>query len=138
MPQITAAAPQGRVDGVLLSKDSSTCQLELGGFKITAAHDLTLGWSPKSKEEHWPLTGGIIVAVSDSEYYVGGSGVVLTFQPLVAGRRAGILSAEEGRFIGGVWHPGRQMNGDQDHQGRHIRIPEGEYGIQRVRLYTYQ
>jgi beta-galactosidase GanA len=137
MPLITVPTPQGRVEGVLLSRDSATCQLEMGGFKITAAHDLTLGWSPKSKEEHWPLTGGIIIALSDSEYYVGGTGIVLTFQPSATGRRAGILRAEEGRFVDGQWRPGRQMNGDQDHQGRHIRIPEGEYGIQRVRLYTY-
>lgn len=137
-PLITASAPRGRVDGVLLSKDSGTCQFELGGFRITASHDLILGWSPKSKDDHWPLTGGILVAASDSEFYVGGTGIVLTFQPLAADRRAGILSAEEGRFIDGRWHPGRQMNGDQDHQGRHIRIPEGEYGIQRFTLYTYR
>ena len=137
-PLITGPARRGRVDGVLLSKDTNTCQLELGGYKITASHDLTLGWSAKSKEEHWPLAGGIIVAASDSEFYVGGTGLVLTFQPLAAGRRAGILSAEEGRFVDGHWRPGRQMNGDQDHQGRHIRISEGEYGIQHVRLYTYQ
>ena len=138
MPLITAAAPQGRVEGVLLSKEEDNARLQLGGYTITAAHDLTLGWSPKSKQEHWPMTGAIIIAVSDSEYYVGGTGTVFTFQPLAAGRRAGILSAEEGHFVDGHWRPGRQMNGDQDHQGRHIRIPEGDYGIQRVRLYTYQ
>jgi hypothetical protein len=138
MPQIVAAAPEGRVDGVLLSKEEDTTRLELGGFKITAAHDLALGWSPKAKQDHWPLTGGIIIALSDSEYYVGGTGLVLTFQPKAPGRRAGILSAEEGHFIDGKWHPVRQMNGDQDHQGRHLRIPEGEYGIQRITLYTYK
>ena len=40
-------------------------------------------------------------------------------------------------YIDGKWTPGRRMNGDQDHQGRHLRIPEGEYAIQRIRLYTY-
>jgi hypothetical protein len=30
------------------------------------------------------------------------------------------------------------MNGDQDHQGRHIRIPVGEWNIQRVKLYQYK
>jgi hypothetical protein len=53
-------------------------------------------------------------------------------------RRAGILSVEEGRFVNGKWQPGRRMNGDQDHQGRHLRIPEGEYSIQRIKLYTYK
>ena len=138
VPMITAAAPKGGVDGVLLSKEEDTSRLEMGGYRITAAHDLALGWSPKSKQDHWPLTGGIIIAVSDSVFYVGGTGIVLTFQPLTQGRRAGILHAEEGRFVDGHWRPGRQMNGDQDHQGRHIRIPEGEYAIQRVTLYTYK
>jgi beta-galactosidase GanA len=137
-PLITTAAPKGRVDGVLLSKEEDTTHLQMGGFRITAAHDLTLGWSPKSKQDHWPLTGGILIAVSDSEFYVGGTGVVLSFQPVAEGRRVGILSAEEGRFVDGRWLPGRRFNGDQDHQGRHIRIPEGEYGIQRFRLYTYK
>jgi hypothetical protein len=29
------------------------------------------------------------------------------------------------------------MNGDQDHQGRHVRIPVDEWNIQRVKLYQY-
>jgi hypothetical protein len=28
------------------------------------------------------------------------------------------------------------MNGDQDHQGRHIRFAVNEWGIQKVKLYT--
>lgn len=31
----------------------------------------------------------------------------------------------------------RRMNGDQDHQGRHVRIPVNDYSIQHVKLYTY-
>ena len=34
--------------------------------------------------------------------------------------------------------PGRLLNGDESHQGRHRRIPEGKFGIQRVKLYRYQ
>jgi hypothetical protein len=34
--------------------------------------------------------------------------------------------------------PGRLLNGDESHQGRHLRIPEGKFGIQRVGLYRYQ
>ena len=30
------------------------------------------------------------------------------------------------------------LNGDESHQGRHLRLPEGKFGIQRVRLYRYQ
>jgi beta-galactosidase GanA len=136
--QILTAQRKGWVDGILLSKEEDTCRLEMGDYIITATHELTLGWSPKAKDDKWPLTGGIIIGLSNDEFYVGGTGLVLTFQPKTEGLRAGILSVEEGRFVNGKWQPGRRMNGDQDHQGRHLRIPEGEYGIQRIRLYTYK
>jgi hypothetical protein len=136
--EIVKAQRKGWVDGVLLSKEADTCRLEMGDFIITVVHELALGWSPKAKEDKWPLTGGIIIGLSNDEFYVGGTGLVLTFQPKAEGRRAGILSVEEGHFLQGKWQPERRMNGDQDHQGRHLRIPEGEFGIQRIRLYTYK
>jgi hypothetical protein len=36
-----------------------------------------------------------------------------------------------------AWQPGRRMNGDQSHQGRHLRLPPDGYGVRRVRLYRY-
>lgn len=152
--EIAAAKAKGWLDGMLLSKEKDTTRLTMGGYKITAVHELKLGWSPKAKEDQWPLTGGIIIGVSKDEFYVAGTGIVLTFEPAnaepagtepasaeaagAANARVGILSIEEGRFIAGRWQPGRRMNGDQDHQGRHLRIPTGEYGIQRIKLYTYK
>jgi len=32
----------------------------------------------------------------------------------------------------------RHLNGDQTHQGRHVRIPDGQYGVQRLELYGYR
>ena len=32
-----------------------------------------------------------------------------------------------------AWVPGRRLNGDQTHQGRHIRLPPGKPQIQKVR-----
>jgi hypothetical protein len=51
---------------------------------------------------------------------------------------AGILQVDEGIYAEGKWLPGRRMNGDQDNQGRHVRIPAGEWGIQQVKLYLYR
>jgi beta-galactosidase GanA len=135
--EIGKAPENGRVDAVLLSKEADSCRLEMGDFVLTVAHDLALGWSPKAKDDKWPLTAGIIICISNDEFYVGGTGVVITFQPRANGQRAGILCVEEGHFLNGKWQPERRMNGDQDHQGRHLRIAEGEYGIQRIKLYTY-
>ena len=32
----------------------------------------------------------------------------------------------------------RFLNGDQTHQGRHVRLEMGRIGIQRVKLYRYR
>jgi beta-galactosidase GanA len=139
--ELAKAQQKGNSAGILLSKKEDTTRLEIGDYFITAAHDLKLGWSPKAKEDQWPLSGGIIISLSADEFYVAGTGIVLTFKPKAAegnpNLRAGILRVDEGRFADGKWKPLRRMNGDQDHQGRHLRIPTGEYGIQRIKLYTY-
>ncbi|MDX3910742.1 MAG: DUF5597 domain-containing protein [Sphingobium sp.] len=64
----------------------------------------------------------------------------MTFRPVGQGPGlAGIDSAWEGQFdASGQWVSGRLMNGDQTHQGRHIRLPAGEFQIQKVRLYRYR
>ncbi len=134
---ITKYQPTGNVTGFLLSKDSSSKTVTMGNYRLTVKHDYTLGWSPDAKNDSWPLSGCIIIAVSPDEFYVAGTGVVITFESITAGKRAGFLSVDEGRFEKEKWIPGRRMNGDQDHQGRHVRIPVGDYSIQHVRMYTY-
>lgn len=136
--EISKAKKQGLMEGVLLSKTADTVKLEMGDYILTVSHDLTLGWSPKAKEANWPLTGGIIIALSKDEFYVGGTGLVISFKPKNEALRAGIQSVDEGTFVNGKWHPGRRLNGDEDHQGRHLRIPVAEYGIQRIKLYSYE
>jgi len=39
--------------------------------------------------------------------------------------------------VNGVWTPGRNLNGDDSNQGRHLRIPTDKMTIRRVRLYQY-
>ena len=136
--EISKAKEKGSMEGVLLSKDMDTVQLQMGDYILSVSHDLTLGWSPQAKEETWPLTGGIIIALSKDEFYVGGTGLVIRFTSRNPLLRAGIERVDEGHFVNGSWHPGRRLNGDEDHQGRHLRIPTGEYGIQRIKLYTYE
>jgi len=49
----------------------------------------------------------------------------------------GIASIEEGLFVNGQWVAGRRLNGDENHQGRHLRLVTGQSGIQLVKLYRY-
>ncbi|AUW59611.1 hypothetical protein C1T17_17505 [Sphingobium sp. SCG-1] len=84
--------------------------------------------------------GGIIIQTGPEEYLVAGQGITVTFRPVGQGPGlAGIESAWEGRFdASGQWNAGRLLNGDQTHQGRHVRLPPGDFQIQKVRLYRYQ
>lgn len=116
----------------------------------------------------WPATGGLIIKVAPMEYIVAGSGLVITFEPegvastpakklgedgfLAAGsdRSAETSSKWKGRRIGlasveeiAVGEDGSQrrlrtFNGDETHQGRHVRIGVDDFKILRVKLYEYE
>lgn len=129
----------GNMRGVLLDKSKNTLQqgFDLGGYRFTARHDHALGWTPESKQDVWPLTAGLIMQLAKDEFLVAGTGIVLTFSSPVHGSQVGIESIEEGEFVKGKWVIKRYLNGDENHQGRHLRIPFGEYGIQKLKLYSY-
>ena len=84
-----------------------------------------------------PPSGGLILATAPDEFIVAGTALTITFASTVAGKRVGILSAEEGRFVAGQWESIRWLNGDETHQGRHVRLEPGRFSMQRFRLYSY-
>ena len=136
-PLITKHQPPGNVKGFLIEKDFIQKDVPLGDYLITIHHEYKMGWSPGSKENIWPLAGALIISVAPDEFFVAGTGIVMTFASKSQGKKAGFISIDEGRFEKEKWIPGRRMNGDQDHQGRHVRIPVNDYSIQHVKLYTY-
>src|SRR5215204_3349659 len=136
-PLITKYQPIGAVKGFLIEKDSIQKDIAIGNYLFTVDHEYKMGWSAGSKESIWPLAGGLIITIAPDEFYVAGTGIVMTFTPKENSKKAGFISIDEGRFEQGVWKPGRRMNGDQDHQGRHVRIPGNEYNIQHIKLYTF-
>lgn len=125
------------IDGVLLEKSSPTQIVKLGKYEIKVSHELTLGWSPKAKDSTWAMAGGLILQTGEDDFIIAGTGIVCTFSQPGSDKITGILQADEGHFENGKWIAGRRMNGDQDHQGRHIRIAAGDWGIQKVSLYKY-
>ena len=138
-PEILKYRGSGQMDGVLLDTATKTQELILGNYKLKVSHDYTLGWSPDAKKPDWPMTGGIIIQEDDNDFIIAGTGIVITFEVNNKNDKSvGILQADEGMYINGKWISGRRMNGDQDHQGRHIRIPVGEWSIQKVKLYQYK
>ncbi|MGE6353954.1 DUF5597 domain-containing protein [Flavobacterium sp. NPDC079362] len=137
-PVIEANKGQGKIDGVLLDKESQLEIIKLANYEFTFKHDYTLNWSDDAKEESWPMSSAIIIQTGTDEFYIAGSGVVVTFKPLKnTNLNVGILKTDQGIFENGEWKTIRHFNGDQTHQGRHIRISVGDYEIQKVKLYTY-
>lgn len=116
----------------------------------------------------WPEGSGIIIRIAPMEYIVAGSGIVVTFdkpdttdtvrqlgedgfelsgaassdipRPSSAPQtRIGIAACDEVSITpDGEMHYIRRLNGDQDHQGRHVRIGMDDYKILHVTLYEYQ
>jgi hypothetical protein len=55
------------------------------------------------------------------------------------GKRIGIGPVDEVKADGqGKFTYLRRLNGDQTHQGRHVRISVGDWQILHVKLYEYQ
>ena len=131
----------------------------MGGFRATIQEDGTVidspvkktlagieftvtfidPWIPRDKQtigDH----GGLVVHAGNEDFWFAGQGITVTMRGVGEGPPlVGIDIAEEGVFDEkGKWIAGRRLNGDQTHQGRHIRLPPGNPQIQKVRLYRYR
>lgn len=137
-PLISASQGKHTLEGFLVDKTRATDMVRLGGYTFIVKHDYTLGWSPRAKDDIWPQAGGLIIQTAADAFIVAGTGIVVTFSSDLPDQLIGILAIEEGNYVNGQWSPGRRLNGDQSHQGRHLRIPTGEFGIQQLRLYRYK
>lgn len=114
--------------------DDSAQSLPLGDYVFNVSFKDPFGPSGRTADH-----GALIIALAPDELVVAGTGVTITFEPRGPGAPiAGILDVQEGRYENGRWVGGRWLNGDEDHQGRHVRIPPGQFAIQRVRLYRHR
>jgi beta-galactosidase GanA len=122
--------PPVTFDGTVDARPQS---FQLGDYTLHVAFERTPAESAgRPVEAH----GGLAIHIGPDEYLLAGKGIIVTFSTPHA--IAGIESIYEGKFVDGRWQPGRLLNGDESHQGRHLRIPEDRFGIQRVRLYRYR
>lgn len=138
-PVIAANQGQSKIEGVLFDKENQESVFQLGDYEFTFKHSYTLGYEANSKNETWETAGAIIVQTGENEFYLAGSGVVATFKNIKnPNLNVGILKVDEGRFENNKWKVIRHMNGDQTHQGRHVRTFLNDYSIQRFELYNYE
>lgn len=114
-------------------------QLRLGDYILNITYERpapTAGQNPQSQNV---ISGGLVIALGADEFLFAGTAMTVTFETATPDdRTVGLLSVQEGRYVNGQWHPGRLLNGDQTHQGRHVRLGTGRFGIQRVKLYRYR
>ncbi len=138
-PLITKHNGKGRIEGVLVDKENPETKILLGKYEFTVKHSHTLGWEQESGDKNWIPGGAIIIRTGDNEFYVAGSGIAITFNKTDDPEmRIGILKTDEGKFVNSKWKVIRHLNGDQTHQGRHIRIFRKHFSIQRFELYEYK
>ncbi|MDR7118371.1 DUF5597 domain-containing protein [Caulobacter sp. BE254] len=142
-PAILAAQGKGRMAGFKPRVLEDGTVQDQPVVQTLGDYTFTVGfldpWTPKA-DQKTAAHGGLIIQIGPEEYLIAGRGLVVTF----AGARngpalAGIDRAVEGVFDAqGRWVPGRVLNGDQTHQGRHIRLAPDLFQIQRVKLYRYR
>jgi beta-galactosidase GanA len=140
IPIIASHHGQNKIEGVLLDKENQETILNLGNYEFTIRHSYTLGYELGSTNDTWEPAGAIVIQTGENEFYLAGSGVVMTFTNIKnSALNVGILKAEEGRFENNNWKVTRHLSGDQTHQGRHVRILLADgFLIQRFELYNYE
>ena len=148
-PLIAAHQGRGTMAGLLQEHPDNRQpqQLVLNGYVLNAsferaapaslAEGAVIDPAGASAAPTWPA-GGLVIATGPDEFLFAGIGVTVTFATPQPGDQAGILSVEEGRVVNGAWENIRWLNGDQTHQGRHLRLEPGRFTIQRIRLYRYR
>ena len=139
-PEVLSAQAAGRIHGVWFDKAHTEQVVRIGDIELCCRHDLTLGWSAEAAHpELWSETAALIIELGAGEFLVAGTGVVLTLHSYREdGTIVGIERIEELDYHDTGLPVLRRLNGDEDHQGRHLRIPFGQYGVQRLVCYTYR
>lgn len=142
-PAILSAQGLGRMSGFKprVLEDETVIDLPvteaIGDYRFTVS--FIDPWLPES-EQRTATHGGLIIQTGPEDYLIAGQGITVTVKPVGAGPPlAGIDQAWEGAFDAqGRWVAGRLLNGDQTHQGRHLRLAPAKFQIQRVRFYRYR
>lgn len=146
------------------TKDSKI--VENDGIKTISNHFFTLPWDSRATDGSiWPDGGGMIIQLDKDDFLIAGTGIVVKWESsnevsssekklgedgfILSGddssesdwkgkQRIGILSCDEVDINpDGSFNVIRRLNGDETHQGRHVRIGVDDYKALHVKLYRY-
>jgi hypothetical protein len=146
-PVILANQGQGKMAGVVVVAGAPPQKIALGNYVLEVGYPPNRMPPAPGSTPPAPVppahSGALFIALGPDEYLAAGSGPVeVTFSPSTPGPPiAGILSIDEGTYVDGRWVPGRRLNGDENGQGKFLRIGGGNSrngSIQRVKLYRYR
>jgi hypothetical protein len=127
------------ITGVLLTTTESCADRVLGGYRLHFRHEKDWLKSAEPIPPDRMIVGCLVISTGPDEFFIMGSGILITFEPAGPGLPiAGFAAIDEILVEGEEMRVGRRLNGDQNHQGRHVHLPDGEFGIQRVTLYRYR
>lgn len=137
-----ALTPRVNHDGTV-SPDAQT--ITVGPYRLTIAFDgvadqnatfTSVGGDPAMRGSALRASGGMILFDGPDAYRIVGTGLTVVHEFVEGDDRVGLLDVDEWRVdASGTWSMHRRMNGDQTHQGRHVRLNPGRIAMQHVRLY---
>jgi len=128
---------EGKVYGVLVDADHpEVVVVSINGIDFTCKHDGTISWCPvHNDKDSWGEGSFLIIDMDDDSYLFLGTACVATMKPSNGKGRVGIMSIDEVKDASMAKL--RRLNGDEDHQGRHLRIPFASTGAQLLKIYRY-
>lgn len=167
MPLLVKYQGKGVMNGFYFDNDSTERILRHDGLKITANHYFTLPWDSRATDgSEWMPVGGVIIRLAPDEYIIAGTGIVVKFENETESSvkrnlgEDGFLNAGSDRNAAPSWGGGmrvglasvdevavnpdgtlqfvRRYNGDETHQGRHVRIGVDDFQVLHVKLYQYK
>jgi hypothetical protein len=134
MPLIGEHQGINSMDAVLLTKDNPAESIE---FDEQIFH-ADLRFDPNNLHSRSAEIGAaIFIMTAPDEFYIGGTGMSITFSQKNREFKTGLATVEDGTFVDGKWIPGRRLAGDDTAQGNNLRLGAG-YNILRVTLYSYK
>lgn len=166
MPLLLAHQGDGSMRGFYFDADSTERVLHNKDLKVSASHFFTLPWDPRAANRAaWPAAGGVLIELGPREYILAGTGIVVDFKHetetkikndlgedgfadaggkmssdgWTGAQRIGLAHVQEVRVNpDGSFTAVRHLNGDETHQGRHVRIGVDDFKVLHIQLYDYK
>jgi beta-galactosidase GanA len=136
-PLILEHQGDGTMSAVLLEQGGAPQSVRLGDYGIEARY-AAHGAGPLRPAATPERVAGLFIATGPDEFVVIGRAMNVYFSCAAdPAESVGLGTVEEGVYAGGVWVPGRRLNGDETPEWKALHFRAEGYGIQRVRLYRY-